>query len=991
MNTRVGSLLLAGALLPGISFASTRYVDLNSTNPVAPYASWATASTNIQVALDAAGVGDVVLVTNGTYSVGGRVVVKGISSRVSVEKALTLTSVNGPDTTFIVGAGRTGGYLRGVYLTNGAVLAGFTITNGTTSEQSFSLGGGVYCQSTNCQVTNCVLIGNSAGYGAGVYQGTLLNCTLFGNTAAVVGGGAYQSVLEGCAVAGNNSTQGGGGVANSLLSNCTLTGNAAGTSGGGAYQSTLNNCINYYNTAPTDPNATGSTLNYCCTTPLPAAGTGNIDSEPQLASLSHLAPTSPCRGAGSAAYAVGLDIDGEAWANPPSMGCDEYSSGLFTGPISVRIVASYTNCATEYTLGFTGWIWGKVSASSWDFGDGTTVGYRPYTSHTWTNGGDFPVVLTAYNQDYPGGISATATVHVVGQPIHYVSLASTNPVPPYTSWDTAATNIQAAVDVATAPGESVLVSNGLYSVGGTHTSIATTNRVTILQKIRLSSLNGPLVTAIQGQRASAGGGLGPDAVRCVSLASGAVLDGFTLTNGTTAANDYGGGVYCQSAAATVTNCILSANYAYLGGGAYSGNFINCTLQFNSAYSSGGGCYQSTLTNCTLYSNGANNNGGGAVNVTLYNCTLSGNRAGNYGGGMASSTLNNCSLDHNTAEYGGASYLGTLNNCMVTNNYGYTDGGGMYYGTANNCWFLGNGAGQAIDRGEGGGAAYYGTLNACMIVGNNAAWNGGGTYNSTVNNSVLSGNSTLYGGGAYGGTLKNCTVVGNSGFFGGGGVDQCTCQNSIICYNTQAGGTNNYADANTFNYCCTSPDPGAGSGNITNEPAFVNFASGDLHLQSNSPCINAANNSFSPATTDLDGNPRIAGGTVDLGAYEFQNPASLISYAWLQQYGLPTDGSVDFLDADGDGMSNWQEWRAGTVPTDASSVLRLQVPTTAPSGPTLTWQSVSGIQYYVQRALPALPLTFSTIRSNLVGAAGTTSFTDTNAVGLGQALYRVGVQ
>jgi hypothetical protein len=178
--------------------------------------------------------------------------------------------------------------------------------------------------------------------------------------------------------------------------------------------------------------------------------------------------------------------------------------------------------------------------------------------------------------------------------------------------------------------------------------------------------------------------------------------------------------------------------------------------------------------------------------------------------------------------------------------------------------------------------------------------------------------------------------------------------------------------------------------------FVDFSGGNLRLQSGSPCINAGNNSYLTNSyftnaVDLDGNPRIVGATVDIGAFEFQSPTSVISYAWLQQYGLPTDGSADFTDPDGDGLNNWQEWRCGTDPTNALSALRMLAPLPGGTNVTMTWQSVAGVSYFLERATNlSAPTAFTLLETNIPGQPGTTTYADTNAVGRGPFLYRVGV-
>src|SRR6185369_5721691 len=102
-------------------------------------------------------------------------------------------------------------------------------------------------------------------------------------------------------------------------------------------------------------------------------------------------------------------------------------------------------------------------------------------------------------------------------------------------------------------------------------------------------------------------------------------------------------------------------------------------------------------------------------------------------------------------------------------------------------------------------------------------------------------------------------------------------------------------------------PGVEVGNNwIGDPLFVDQAFGNLRLQSNSPCINAGLNTFAPAGPDLDDNPRTVGGTVDMGAYEYQSLDLISSGVVSNQFEFTVTGQpnwVILLEASSD-FTNW---------------------------------------------------------------------------------------
>jgi len=524
-----------------------------------------------------------------------------------------------------------------------------------------------------------------------------------------------------CTVTGNSAREGGGVCAEEFgtwveLINCTVAGNSATNSAGGTYSHKgscgMLNCIVYFNDAPTEPNDSGIF-------------------GPSAFEYSCITPL-PTNGVGN--------ID----ADPRFVNA---AAGDFRLRPDSPCIDAGTNLSDVITTDIVGefrpWDGNRDGAAAFDMG---AYEFRPS-----------PVTL-------------------------YVSLQSTNPTPPYTSWITAATNIQDAVDAAR-DGDTVVVTNGVYAVGWRDPLDSLgyglgPSRVAVTNAIRLESLNGPLVTTIQGGQLTndVGEAYG---VRCVFLGINAVLSGFTLANGSTA-NEWqserskGGGVRSEPFA-VVTNCVLTSNWAYFGGGGAAGGMLrNCSLIGNSAYHFGGGAYESTLYNCMITGNSAHPGDPGP------------NSSGSLGGGAYRSTLYNCRVTDNSARHAGGVVDCTLYNCTVT--------------------------GNSATEFSGGGA----------------------------------GSSTLF----------NCTVTGNSASTQGGGVVNGRLYNCIVYYNIAANDPNYCNDYSEWgiSYCCTTPLPTNGIGNVLGPPLFVDMVADDLRLREGSPCIDVGMNlvGFSATVTNWDG-------------------------------------------------------------------------------------------------------------------------------------------
>ncbi|MBO7725475.1 MAG: hypothetical protein J6S40_03315 [Thermoguttaceae bacterium] len=270
------------------------------------------------------------------------------------------------------------------------------------------------------------------------------------------------------------------------------------------------------------------------------------------------------------------------------------------------------------------------------------------------------------------------------------------------------------------------------------------------------------------------------------------------------------------------------------------------------------------------------------------------------------------------------------------------GGGIYnYGTLTitNSTISGNTASY------GGGIYNYNGKGTLIITNSTISWNtassgGGGIYNYngegtlTITNSTISGNTAFYGGGIHyeSGTLTitNSTISGNTASYEGGGIcnyysDMLTLTNTIVSLN-YAGSLDNvgsYSGSNNI----VGNDPGFVVAPVFDESGVLtNAATLDLSLAAGSAAINTGTNDAVETEFDIAGNPRIVGGTVDIGAYEYQgnteSPSTVVTT--LLDIFDTTDGMISLREAvfyasEGDTVTFDSTLADGTITLDGSQL------------------------------------------------------------------------
>ena len=326
-----------------LTAASLTLATAAGANDILPADSPAATRQAIQTAIDAAAIASpagTVTLGAGTFEINAQLMVTG---------GVTLVGQGWANTTIKQTA--SGHAARCATVSGGARLEGVTLTGGRI-DTGWKHGAGVDLDGGTvswCRITdNRCTARNSYGGGVHINTGTIDHCIVDSNQAGThtSGGGGIGTfstlgpvVIDTCLVYGNTASvsegdstwSGGGGLGffQSIpvvtIRNTTVVGNSAKGLGGGlrtvGNKVTLVNCIVAGNEAETGDEISGDL----------ASGSSNnfIGGDPQFADAANgdyrLGPCSFAIFAGTARGDAGTDLDGTAFASPPSMGCYEFT------------------------------------------------------------------------------------------------------------------------------------------------------------------------------------------------------------------------------------------------------------------------------------------------------------------------------------------------------------------------------------------------------------------------------------------------------------------------------------------------------------------------------------------------------------------------------------------------------------------------------------------------------------------------------------------